>query len=129
MSKKINGTYYTAIATPDSKGRVLAVEGAFISNSKADSGTVLNIRRVQCKENYRRCVRDVSIGLISEIIDPPAIFSQRPNYSSINTLIICVPEWSINGPHAVIQWFPVLFLRQKSIVLNNIFLRLRKAVF
>lgn len=47
FSKKINGTYYTVEAAPDSKARVLAVESAYIGkkNARGDTGTVLNMEQ------------------------------------------------------------------------------------
>ena len=43
FTKKINGVYYAAVATPDSNAKVLAVESAFISKNKGSAGTVLNM--------------------------------------------------------------------------------------
>ena len=40
---KIDGTYYAAIAAPDSKARVLSAEGAFINKNGRGNGTVLNV--------------------------------------------------------------------------------------
>ena len=45
FTKKIDGTYYAAVATPDSNARVLAVESAFINKNRKDIGTVLNMEQ------------------------------------------------------------------------------------
>ena len=40
---KVDGVYYTAVATPDSKAGVIAIESAFMSKEKGSTGTVLNM--------------------------------------------------------------------------------------
>ena len=42
---KIDGTYYAAIAAPESKAHVLSAEGAFINKNGRGNGTVLNVEK------------------------------------------------------------------------------------
>ena len=41
--QKVDGVYYTAVATPDSNAGVIAIESAFMSKEKGSTGTVLNM--------------------------------------------------------------------------------------
>lgn len=43
FTKKVDGVYYTAVATPDSNAGVIAIESAFMSKEKGSTGTVLNM--------------------------------------------------------------------------------------
>ncbi len=45
FTKKVDSTYYAAIAAPDSNARILAVESAFMSKKGGSTGTVLNMEK------------------------------------------------------------------------------------
>ena len=46
FTKKVDGVYYTAVATPDSNAGVIAIESAFMSKEKGSTGTVLNMENI-----------------------------------------------------------------------------------